>query len=166
MLFTRFRSPLQWYVSFPRTATRYAPVMVLFTAAWDDTCMNTVSSPLTLLQMPQQPHCRLLPDPLFHASACTCQACTTSTAYTCCTCNTCDSKDTDHSCSHHATCPRGHPCVYTCNTQCSPCAAQKIMSCSCCTQVPDTGEVTVLKPMRGDPWLRTSLDFVTYLMHT
>ena len=31
MLFTRFESPPQWYVSYPRTATRYAPAMVLFT---------------------------------------------------------------------------------------------------------------------------------------
>ena len=29
---TRFGSLLHWYVSYPRTATRYAPVMVLFTA--------------------------------------------------------------------------------------------------------------------------------------
>ena len=64
MLFARFGFPLQWYMSYPRTATRYAPAMVLFTATWDDTCMNTVSSLLTLLQMPQQLHCRLLPDPM------------------------------------------------------------------------------------------------------
>ena len=46
----------------PKDNTRYTPVMVLFTATWDDTCMNAVSSPLTLFQTPQQPHCRLLPD--------------------------------------------------------------------------------------------------------
>ena len=96
MLFARFGSPLQWYASHPRTATRYAPVMVLFTAARD-------------------------------------------------------SKDTDHSCSHHTSCPKGCPCVYTCNTQYSPCAAQRIRSCSYSTKAPDTGDVTVLQPMRGDP---------------
>ena len=55
--------PLQWYVSYPRTATSYAPVMVLSTAAQDDTCMNAVSNLLILFQMPQPPHCRFLPDP-------------------------------------------------------------------------------------------------------
>ena len=60
--FTRFRSLLQWYMSYPRTATRYTPVMVLSTTAQDDTCMNAVSNLLTLFQMPQQPHCRLPPD--------------------------------------------------------------------------------------------------------
>ena len=63
MPFATFGSPLQWYTSYPRTATRYAPAMVLFTATWDDTCMNALSGPLTLFQMPQQPHHRLLSDP-------------------------------------------------------------------------------------------------------
>ena len=62
--FTRFGSLLQWYVSCPRTATRYTPVMVLFTTIQGDTCMNAVSNLLTLLQMPQQPCHRLLPDPM------------------------------------------------------------------------------------------------------
>ena len=62
--FIRLGSPLQWYMLYPRTATRYAPAMVLSTAAQDDTCMNAVSNLLTLSQMPQQPHCRLLPDPM------------------------------------------------------------------------------------------------------
>ena len=31
--FTRFWSLLQWYASYPRTATRYTPAMILFTAA-------------------------------------------------------------------------------------------------------------------------------------
>ena len=62
--FMRFGSPLQWYASYPRTATRYAPAIVLFTATWDDTYMNAVSGPLTLFQMPQQPHHRLPPDPM------------------------------------------------------------------------------------------------------
>ena len=55
--FTRSGSPLQWHATYPRTATRYAPAMVLSTAAWDDTCMNAVSGLLTLFQMPQQPSC-------------------------------------------------------------------------------------------------------------
>ena len=62
--FTRFGSPLQWYVSYPWTATRYTPAMVLSTTAQDDTCVNAVSNLLTLFQMPQQPPCRLLPDPV------------------------------------------------------------------------------------------------------
>ena len=60
--FTRFGSLLQWYMSYPRTATRYTPVMVLSTTAQDNTCLNAVSNLLTLFQMPQQPYCRLLPD--------------------------------------------------------------------------------------------------------
>ena len=64
MPFGRFGSLLQWYASYPRTATRYAPGVVLFTTAWDDTRVNAVSSPLTLFQMLQQPHHRLLPDPV------------------------------------------------------------------------------------------------------
>ena len=53
MPFARFGSLLQWYVSYPRTATRYAPAMVLFTTTQDNTYVNAVSSPLTLSQMPQ-----------------------------------------------------------------------------------------------------------------
>ena len=59
--FARFGSPLQWYAYYIRTATRYAPGMVLFTTAQDNTHMNAVSSPLTLFQVPQQPHHRFLP---------------------------------------------------------------------------------------------------------
>ena len=47
--------------------------------------------------------------------------------------------------------PKGHPCAYTHDTQCSPCAAQKIRSCSCSIQAPETGDVTMIQPMRGDP---------------
>ena len=53
MPFARIGSLLWSYASYPRTATRYAPVMVLFTATLDDTYMNAVSSLLTLFQMPQ-----------------------------------------------------------------------------------------------------------------
>ena len=60
--FARFGSPQQWYTSYPRTVTKYAPVMAWSTTAHDDTYVNTVSSPLTLLQTPQQQHHRLLPD--------------------------------------------------------------------------------------------------------
>ena len=62
--FTRFGSPLLWYASYPGTATRYASAMVLFAATQDDTYVYAVSGPLTLFQMPQQPHCRLQPDPM------------------------------------------------------------------------------------------------------
>ena len=48
--FTRFGSLLQWYMSYPRTATRYTSVMVLFTTAQDDTYMNAVSGLLALFQ--------------------------------------------------------------------------------------------------------------------
>ena len=95
------------------------------------------------------------------ARASTNQTCTTSTTLTCCTHNTYNSKATGHSCSHHTSSAKGCPCTYTCNTQCSPHAAQKIRSCSCSIQVPDTGDVTVLLPMRGDPWPRMSPDFIT-----
>ena len=62
--FARFGSLLWWNMSYPRTDTSYTPVMALSTAAQDDTCMNAVSILLTLFQMPQQPHCRLMPDPV------------------------------------------------------------------------------------------------------
>ena len=29
-------------------------------------------------------------------------------------------KATDHSCPHHASCPKGHPCTYACDSECSP----------------------------------------------
>ena len=51
--FARFGSLLQWYMSYPRTATRYAPVMALSATAHDNTYMSAVSSPPTMLQMPQ-----------------------------------------------------------------------------------------------------------------
>ena len=61
--FTRFGSLLQWYASYLRTATKYAPsTMAWSTAAQDDTYVNAVSSQLTLFQTPQQACCRLLPD--------------------------------------------------------------------------------------------------------
>ena len=57
--------------------------------------------------------------------------------------------------------PKVALCAYTCDTQCSPHAAQKIRSCSCHTQVPDTRNVTILLPMRGEHWCGMSLDFIT-----
>ena len=60
--FARLGSLLQWYESYPRTATRYAPAIVLSITTQDDTYMNVVSSLPTLFQMSQQPQCRLLPD--------------------------------------------------------------------------------------------------------
>ena len=54
-----------WYVSCQKTATKCAPVMAWSTAAQDNTFMNAVSSPLTLPQLSQQPHHRLLPDLTF-----------------------------------------------------------------------------------------------------
>ena len=96
-----------------------------------------------------------------NSTACTNQTCTTSATHTCHTHHACNSKATGHSCSCHASCPRGHPHTYACNTQCSPHAAQKIRLCSCSTQVPGTGDVTILQPMRGDPLPRTSPDIIT-----
>ena len=54
-----------WYMSCQRTATKCPPVMAWSTTAGDNTFANVVSSPLTLPQMSQQPHCRLLPDLAF-----------------------------------------------------------------------------------------------------
>ena len=93
-----------------------------------DTVPDTTA---TTLQTPARPHVSV-PQP----------------AHTYCTCN---STATDHSCSQNTNCPKGHPCTYTCDTQCSPCAVQKIRSCPGSTQAPDTGDVTILQPMRGDP---------------
>ena len=62
--FARFGSPLQWYMSYPRRATRYIPVMILFTTTQGNTCMNAVSNPPTLFQMQQQPCHRCLLDPM------------------------------------------------------------------------------------------------------
>ena len=52
------------YVSYPRTATRYAPAMVLSTATQDDTNVNAVSNTLTMFWMPQQTCHRHLSDPI------------------------------------------------------------------------------------------------------
>ena len=54
-----------WYMSCQKTATKCTPVMAWSTTVWDDTSVNAVSSPLTLPQMSQQPHYRLLPDLTF-----------------------------------------------------------------------------------------------------
>ena len=48
-------------------------------------------------------------------------------------------------------CLKGHPYAYTCNTEHSPCAAQEIRLCLHSTQVPDTKDVTIPLPMRGEP---------------
>ena len=144
--FTRSGFLLQWYTSYPRTATRSTPAMVLSTPTWDDTCVNAVSSPPTLFQT-QQPHCRLLPDliSLHHSLHPQCLWLQ----------------------SHipqllpHASCPKGHHCAYNCNTPCHPCAAQEIKSCSHHTQAPDSRDVTIPQPTRGDPRLGVSPDFVT-----
>ena len=108
-----------WYMSCQKTATKCAPVMAWSTAWWDDTPANAVSSLLTLPQMSQQPHCRLLPDLAFLHHTCTHQACTTATASACHTHNTCDSQTTDTSCPQRCPCV----CTYICNTQHSSCAA-------------------------------------------
>ena len=84
-------------------------------------------------------------------TACTQQACTTGTDVTHCTCNASNSKATDHSCFHHTSCHKGHPCAYAYNTQCGPCAAQEIRSCPYHTQAPDPRNVTIPRPMRGEP---------------
>ena len=133
-----------------RTATKYASATVLFTTTWD-TYMNAVSSMLTLFQMPQQPHCRLLPDPvsLYHnlhplGLLSPCHLCLLHLQ--CLWLQT-----TDHSCSHHTNCPKGNPCAYACDTQHSRCAAQEIRSCLHSTQAPDTRDVTIPQPMRGEP---------------
>ena len=121
ILFARFGSLLQWYMSYPRTTTRYTPAMVLSTTTLDDTCMNTMSNLLTLFQIPQQPHCRHLPDPmsLYHSL--------NSNLHNQCNLHLshirCDSKATGHICSHFASCPKGHHCTYACDIQCSPHAA-------------------------------------------
>ena len=79
-----------WYMSCQKTTTKCAPVMVWSTATQDDTFMNIASSPLTLPQMSQQPHCRILQTSHFCATACINQACTTAAASTHCTHNDCD----------------------------------------------------------------------------
>ena len=141
-----------WYVSCWKTATKCAPVMAWSISTWDDTFMNIVSSPLTLPQMSQEPHCRLLPDLTFLHQPCTPQACTTAAASASCACNACDSKTTDTSC------PWQCPCAYAyvCNTQHIPCAALEIWPCLHCTQAPDPGSTTALQPTWGEPWLGMS----------
>ena len=54
-----------WYVSCQKTATKCAPLMAWSTATRDDTFVNTVSNPLTLPQLSQEPLCRLLLDLAF-----------------------------------------------------------------------------------------------------
>ena len=49
---------LLWYMSYHRTAIKYAPAMVPHTAACGDTFMNTVSKWSTLSQVAQLPHIR------------------------------------------------------------------------------------------------------------
>ena len=55
----RFGFLLLWYASYHGAAIKYAPAMVLHTAACNDTFMNTMSKWLTLSQVAQLPHCRL-----------------------------------------------------------------------------------------------------------
>ena len=47
--------------------------------------------------------------------------------------------------------PKVTPVPMPVDTQCSLYAAQEIRSCSCSTQVPDTGDMTILMPTRGHP---------------
>ena len=61
----RFGSLPLRYASCHKTATKCTPVMAWSTTTQDNTFVNAVSSPLTLPQMSQQPHCRLLPDLTF-----------------------------------------------------------------------------------------------------
>ena len=164
--FTRFGSPLWWYASYPRTATRYAPVMVLFTTAQDNTYVNAMSSPLTLSQTPQQPHHRLLPDltSLHHSL----HLPSLHNWHSLCSfhlqCLQLWSHRPQLSPSH--SCPKGHPCAYACNTQCGPYAAQEIRSCSHSTQVPVTKDVNVPWPMRGEPNLECPQTLPFSFMHT
>ena len=127
--FTRFGSLLCGYASYPRTATRYTPAMVLFTTARDDTCVNAVSNLLTLSQMPQQPHCRLSPDPrsLCHSLHplglhSLCHLCLLHLQFL---------QLQSYRQQQFLPCQpsQRHPCIYTCDTQHIPCAAQEIGSC-------------------------------------
>ena len=79
--FTRFGSPLQWYASYPRRATRYAPAMVLSTTTQGNICMNTVSKPADIVPD------ATLPDPTSWCHSYANQTCTTSATHTCHTCN-------------------------------------------------------------------------------
>ena len=54
--------------------------------------------------------------PCLCATAYTNQICTTSATHICCICHASDSKATGHSCSQHASCPKGCPCTYACDT--------------------------------------------------
>ena len=58
----RFGFLLLWYMSYHRTAIKYAPAMVPHTATHGDTFVSTVSKQPRLSQVPQLPHCRLQPD--------------------------------------------------------------------------------------------------------
>ena len=61
----RFGFLLLWYVSYHRTAIKYAPAMVPHTTACRDTFVNAVSEQSTLSQVAQLPHCRLWLDTAF-----------------------------------------------------------------------------------------------------
>ena len=110
-----------WYLSCSKDSYQvHTSNGVVYCIAWDDTSMNTVSSPLTLSQMSQQPHWQAparphisapLPAPFKPAQL--------HTVSTCCTCNACNSKTTDTSCPQSWPCA----CTYVCNTQHSSCAA-------------------------------------------
>ena len=146
-----------WYMSCWKMATKCTPVMAWSTTAWDDTFVNAVSSPLTLPQLSQQPHQRLLPDlTLLH------HCLHPSGLHNCCSLHQLNPQCLQLQNHRHQlsqSCPCA--CAYICNTQHSPCGVLQIGPCPQHTQVPDPGNITALWPTRGEPWPGMSLECLT-----
>ena len=116
-----------------------------------DTSVNTVSKQLTLSQVAQLPHCRLLTRHCFLAgTTCIAPTCTMHAAHIHCTCNTSNPDETGSSCSCHASCSKECPSTNACNIPCHTCAATKIQPCLHGTKMPDPGNLGTIDP--DCPW--------------
>ena len=143
----RFGFLLLWYVSYHRTAIKYAPAMVPHTAAHRDTFMNAVSKWSTLSQVAQLPYHRLQLDTLPSSTTCIAPTCTVHAAHIHNTGNP-DEPGSSYSC--HTSCSKECPSTNACDIPCHTYAATKIQPCLHGTQTSDPGNLRTLNP--DCPW--------------
>ena len=125
--------------------------MVPHTATCRDTFVNAVSKQLTLSQVAQLPHCRLLTRHCFcSGTTCIAPTCTVHAAHIYCTCNTGNPDEPGSSCSCHVSCSKECPSTNACDIPCHTCAATKIQPCLHGTKMPDPGNLGTIDP--DCPW--------------
>ena len=119
-----------WYMSYHRTAIKYAPAMVPHTATHVDTFVNAVSKQLTLSQVAQLPHCRLQLDTASQWHNLHCPHLHSACSPHLLTCKTGIPDEPGPSCSYHTSCSKECPGTNTMTSHATP--VQPWRSCHAC----------------------------------